>query len=660
MYADLLSPFWPDAHRLILVEDRDGLLDDESARAELLARGYRLVDDDGDPARLRLAVGNVSGDGRNDYDSDSDNDSDKGGGGGPLVIISRRPANQLPYDYWAAGHRLSLSLAERFPRLNATVLRELSGREQRWRLAQAAPPPAALGRGQTADYLLRAVYGYDPGASVAPAALLAWLARRHDELPGPLPPSLRGRLLERLGGAPALAGWPLAELLDDSAAFGRFVAEQWRGAVGRLIERPLAEPRAAYPLDFAADAALQDVLPGLVRRGALPRLAVAAAESLPGWALPAVMTAADERLAAANDRLARLDEQFAPLAAPAGARWAGWAALAHTWAELTGLALDLKDEPLSAALAARRPALDAAFAAWLRRAYPALAGQKLPQPHHVHHAPHWLAQERRAHGRPVCLLVLDGLSLADWLRVGRVWQARHPGWRLAECGPLLAQIPTITAVSRQALISGRPPRDFAATLGDNRHEAAQWAAFWAAEGLAGRAVAYARLTPGEPLPPAAQALCLVTTGLDSRLHGATLGAAEAWASLGVWLGGAGRAVEAAIEALLAAGYAVYVGSDHGHTEAWGIGRPREGETAESRGQRSRLYRAAETAAAQRAKYPATTIWPPDGVLPDGLWALLPTDQPARGAFAPLYQAVVAHGGLTLDEVVVPLALIREE
>ena len=103
-----------------------------------------------------------------------------------------------------------------------------------------------------------------------------------------------------------------------------------------------------------------------------------------------------------------------------------------------------------------------------------------------------------------------------------------------------------------------------------------------------------------------------------------------------------------------------MGSDHGHSEAWGLGQPREGETAESRGRRSRLYRTRETAAAQQAKYPATVIWEPDGVLPDGLWALLPADRPARGAFAPEYQIVVAHGGLTLDEVVVPFARINRD
>ena len=38
MLDALLRPFQPDAHRHILVEDPDGLLDDETARAALLGR----------------------------------------------------------------------------------------------------------------------------------------------------------------------------------------------------------------------------------------------------------------------------------------------------------------------------------------------------------------------------------------------------------------------------------------------------------------------------------------------------------------------------------------------------------------------------------------------------------------------------------------------
>lgn len=646
MYATLLLPFQPAAHRHILVEDPDGLLDDETARAELLGRGYRLLGDS-DPVRLRHAAGPPPD-------------------APPTIILTPGPVNELPYDWWAVAHHLTLRLTDLYPSLNATVLRELTGTEQRRRLAAAALPAARLGREATADALLRAVFDADPATLTGPAALVGWLARYHHDLPGPLPPALRARLLGWLAAAPAFAGWPLDELLDDRQAFGRFAAAEWDGYLAAATGQPLGEGQPAYHLDFAADATLQDTLPLLLRRGVLSRSVVREPASLPQWARAAVRAPdEDDRRRRAADLLARLDEQAAALVAqPGNGRWAEWAAVARTWADLTGLALDLRDAALEEPTQQWSRRLDPAFAAWLEKSYAVLAAQKLPQPHHVHHAPHLLAYERRQRGADgrVALLVLDGLSLADWGRVRDAWAARRPGWTFADRGPLLAQIPTVTAVSRQALVSGLRPAEFAKSLGNNASEAKLWAAFWGREGLSGASVAYGHLRPGEAFTPdrRVMAQCLIETSLDDRLHGATQGAAEAWASLGVWLEGRGRAVEEAIDALLAAGYAVYVASDHGHTEAWGMGQPREGETAESRGKRSRLYRARETAEMQHSKYPQTRLWHSDGLLPEHLVALLPDDGGSRVAFAPEYNRVVTHGGLTLDEVVVPFARVTAQ
>lgn len=649
MHDDLLRPFQPAAHRHILVEDRDGLLDDETARATLLERGYRLLSEI-DPVRLRHEAGPPPD-------------------APPTVILSRRPTNELPYDWWAAAHRLPLRLTDLYPTLNPAVLRELTSPEQRRRLSHAARPPERLGRAATADFLLRVVFEADPAALTAPAALVGWLARYHHDLPGPLPPALRARWLERLSAAPPFAGWPLAELLDDRAAFGRFVADEWAGYVSALTQQRVGEGRPAYHLDFAADPALQDTLPPLLRRGVLPRLEVREPAALPEWARAAVRAPdEDDRRRRAADLLERLQEQARDLVSqsPTG-RWPEWAAVARTWAGLTGLALDLRDTTLEEQMKEWQRRLDPAFAAWLERSYAALAGQKLPQPHHVHHVPHQLAYDRRqmGPGGRVALLVLDGLSLADWGRIREAWAARRPGWTMTERGPLLAQIPTITAVSRQALVSGLRPAEFAKSLGNNAGEPKLWAGFWGREVLTGASVAYDRLRSVEPFAPGesyspdrrVKAQCLIDTSLDDRLHGATQGAAEAWASLGVWLDGRGRDVEEAIEALLTAGYAVTLTSDHGHVEAWGMGQPREGEAAESRGKRARLYRARETAGMQQDKFPRTRLWSGDGLLPDNLVALLPDDAGGRVAFAPEYSRVVTHGGLTLDEVVVPFVLI---
>ena len=65
------------------------------------------------------------------------------------------------------------------------------------------------------------------------------------------------------------------------------------------------------------------------------------------------------------------------------------------------------------------------------------------------------------------------MALRDWLVVRPAWQARHAGWSFRE-QLVLAQLPTITSVSRQALVRGAPPAEFAGSLDHNREEPAGW------------------------------------------------------------------------------------------------------------------------------------------------------------------------------------------
>jgi hypothetical protein len=277
-------------------------------------------------------------------------------------------------------------------------------------------------------------------------------------------------------------------------------------------------------------------------------------------------------------------------------------------------------------------------------------------PHHVVHVPHFLAYQRRqAQADRVALLVLDGLALADWFLLGPSWTTRRPGWRL-KTQVLLAQVPTITAISRQALISGRRPAEFATSLDTNRGEAGQWTGFWVREGLPPEACGYARLGPagaGE-IERGVRALCLVDDSVDRMLHGACLGTADLHGSLRLWLQQKCSGLEDLIQDLLARNYTVYVASDHGHCEATGMGQPQEGLTVQSRAKRARVYTDPLAAAAVQRQFTQTIPWGPDGVLPDYVRVLMPS---GRLAFAPAGEVVVTHGGLTLDEVAVPLVTV---
>jgi len=53
----------------------------------------------------------------------------------------------------------------------------------------------------------------------------------------------------------------------------------------------------------------------------------------------------------------------------------------------------------------------------------------------------------------------------------------------------------------------------------------------------------------------------------------------------------------------------------------------------------------------------TILWDNDGLLPEQMSALMPAN---REAFAPAGEVVVTHGGISIDEVIVPFIQITKE
>jgi hypothetical protein len=643
MRDTILRHFPPRTHPLTLVADPDGVLADESVATELAGRGFRSVGD-ADPVLLRIHVEQAR----------------PWTGDRPLIVVTEGQLKYLPYDLWQQGHHVSLSLDGFFPNLVYPIVKALNP-AQRARLSEAQPPPSPLTRSGSLTFLLRHVFGAELDELRQPAALIAWLNDAHGRAEQ-WPPMVAQYLLEALRSAPGYAGWPLEELLGSGEAFASFVREQWRGYVQEKTGRLLAEKPIRYVLDFEMDDGLQDDLARLVRSGALEPVGVAEPERLPAWARAGVLGAGEDgRRRRIAGLVTDLDERV--VAITGSARWGDWQTIARAWAELSALTFEpgVGEERLDGeTIDELRSRLDAGFGSWLGGHYAPLGGHALPTPHHVHHIPHYLAYQRRQHGADrVALLVLDGMSVADWLVIGSTWRARRPGWRLHEQS-VLAQVPTITAISRQALVSGLRPMDFAATIGTTAAEPALWRAFWTREEVPANLVEYARLALDRDEEPAlplgtARALCLIDYSIDEIIHGASLGAADVAASLRMWLEQVSPRLEAVIDLLLAHGFTVYVASDHGHVEARGIGQPSEGLAVETRGGRARIYRDEHLAVSVQSAYYGTVPWSHDGVLPDDVWAVMPG---GRTAFAPLNDTVVTHGGTTIDEVVVPFVTIR--
>jgi hypothetical protein len=643
MIAQILHHFPPHTHPLTLVSDPDGLLADEELLTALAERGFSLVDES-DPIALRRRI-----EAARPFSADR-----------ALIVVTAGPLNALPYDLWAQGHPVTLALHTFFPGLAYPVVRALSP-AQRWRLSQSPPPPRRLGQRRSIAYVLCHVFRVDFQSLARPADLIAWLNDYHQRADA-MPPLLADYLLADLRPRPAYAGWPLDQLLRDRDAFVTFLRQQWLTYVQGQTGQPVSETRLSYILSFGDDARLQNTLPRLVRSGALSPVSVPQPERLPPWARLAVLAPhQDLRPRRAAELLVALSKHLeSPLA---DARWDKWQVIARCWAELQALRYDPDAPQEEAACAELETRLDQAFLEWLRHRYAPLGTRYLPLPQHLYHVPHYTAYQRRQNQADrIALLILDGMALSDWTLIGPVWRARHPDWHFQE-HLLLAQIPTITVISRQALISGQRPADFAATLHHLRAEPEHWVAFWRAqEGLATVACPYTHLAleRDKPPPPAinsvrTRALCLIDPSIDGMMHGASQGTADLQASLRLWLDRGSKRLEEVIATLLKGGFTLYLTSDHGHTQARGMGQPSEGLTVKTRSKRARVYADRHAAEKVAERFPETLSWSQDGLLPDDVWTLMPQ---GRRAFAILNETVVTHGGLTLDEVVVPLVTIK--
>src|SRR5699024_10996079 len=95
-------------------------------------------------------------------------------------------------------------------------------------------------------------------------------------------------------------------------------------------------------------------------------------------------------------------------------------------------------------------------------------------------------------------------------------------------------------------------------------------------------------------------------------------------------------------------FTIYLTSDHGNTNASGIGRVSEGVLVDQKGERVRVY-SDETIYEDSVAHLPGTKWSNIG-LPEQYYVLL---APYGQAFTPKGWRTVTHGGISIEEVIVP-------
>jgi hypothetical protein len=661
----ILQTFTPQVARLTIIADPDGLLLEEVISQEIRQRGFDLVIYE-DALRFRFL-----------YESRYRSAWDAGEALELALVVpgDDQVVDALPFDWLAGARRLRFGLQSLFPNLHFRVVQALDrSLFDALHQAQAAHHPSRLseqatGLQATCDFILRYVFEIAPEVINQPTDLLRMLLRRHYSRLL-LSSSLETHLVQALSTKTVFQGWPLAQIIPDRQAFLAFLQERWPLYLHTLAQAGsdfIKEPAGDYPLTYAGPPALpfghDDVrvyIDNLFVEGLLRPVEGIRSQAVErSWARIGIHIDRAAENIQRLERLAQVLEKEMPGIQHSHVDWSAFALrlaeFNHLWHHLSAD----EQKKNSARTLALQQKIDVNFQAWLKERYGNLA--TLSGTVMVHHIVRAVRAQLDQAGARAALIVVDGLALDQWVTLRSVLSEQRPLLEI-EQKAAFAWLPSLTAVSRQAIFAGRAPIYFAGSIETTDKEEALWSQYWSDAGIPPTQCGYLRslgkvasltavtdLLSGHNL----RVLGLVVDKVDKIMHGMELGAAGMHNQIRQWAdqGFMARLLDLLVEK----GFSVFLTADHGNIEAAGCGKPGEGAAADVRGQRVRIYPNPDLRSATHIKYPESIAWPPVGLPPD----TYPLFAPYRKAFIAPDDKTVAHGGSAIEEVIVPFIQISK-
>ena len=571
------------------------------------------------------------------------------------MLRSEQDLSSLPYDLLHAGRKLEFSLHKLFPNLNYPVLETLdSSLLDALYSAYQRQHDSFLGEKPTKDFVLRSCFHFEPSLISTPVDLVKTLLSLHYH-ETPIPDSLNDHLLATFRSNEHFAAWPLESILPSRDSFLRFLQEQWPLYIDSLRD---GSTTGLVPFDH------QDVrvhIDTFFLEGLLNPVAGEDVDEFPSWVQIGVQ---HDPQADALKRLRRLMERNQEKLPKEDASHRDWQKFARTWAKSVVLRWEL-DTSLKAADRDYWKQLHAdiedRFAAWMENRFASLHNlPPIPQPVMVHHVAHYLASVRAKHNiKKLALVIMDGLALDQWLVWRHCLEEKRNHWRLDESS-VFTWVPSLTSIARQSIFAAEPPLYFPDSLGSTYREPKHWTRFWEDQGVNSDAVEYAKMVKSgesEVLDPClgnphVAVVGIVVNKVDEIMHGEKQGTAGMHDAIRLWSDDA----ISLVDRLFDEGFEVFVTADHGNIAADGMGTPREGVLVETAGKRARIYDNPNFRAEAKSLFPESIEWPNIGLPPDR-HVLLPK---GLRAFTSENKHVVSHGGIGLEEIIVPFVRIAKD
>ena len=657
----ILGGFPSDLARLWVAADPDGVLLDEQILSVLRERGFEVL-----PFEDSVAF-------RAEYEEryrEAWDRNEQGAARSLVLHLRSAETSELPWDYLRQARIVPLSLANLFTKLSYGVVRQI-GAEHLDALyeAQSRYASQSLGEAATKEFVLTHIFRIGPHLMSRPEDLWRELLRLHYRDAG-LPSVLAAHVAQILGERDAFKGLPIAELFAAKSAMLRIVQDAWYryldriGVIGlRASEAPPANGltkslvKIEVPFDHPDVRAIID---SMFLDGTLHPLSVQGMPAgIPAWAKVGIVRDPAALRNLVFDGIKNLIDTLPSL----DSSHRDWSQFARRFSEMLSRfhGLDIaRADSLRDRVAELQRLADERLLVWVAKYYADLPSLPVAKgPVMVHHIPRFLSMRRSAGEDKIALLVFDGLAIDQWIQI-RERVAKYSPKVGYEEGACFAWLPTLTSVSRQALFSGLKPREFADTIDTTVQEPSQWLRFWQDQGLRANEVIYRKgikrvdqlAELGIALSnPAIKVAGLVVDTVDEIVHGAILGKRgianqiDSWCESGF--------VDRLLAQFLDKGYHVYLTADHGNVEAVGVGRPNQGVIAETRGERVRVYRSEALLSESAVACPGAIKLELSG-LPANF---MPLFVGARGAFATQGEQLVVHGGISVEELIVPFVRI---
>ena len=385
-----------------------------------------------------------------------------------LIVIQDSQFNQIPYDIYRDANRVTLSLNSIFPKFDGSIVQQYPIEMYQKIYEAHARCPDMLSYNDTIDFILREVCSIETTLLVDEIAVAKAALKYFEEFSEPLPKMFLNYLSQMIPDVSS----DIFGCFASKDVLVRRLNEQWKAYVKGFLKDQLAEDGRDDFKNYFNDSYIRANLGKYISP-----IEVFSDTEYEKWMLPGLIVkdVNKEYIKTENNYLFRETYEAFDITE--------WTEFASGLGRLQSqsLKIDSLDDEFKSKVAIA----NSAFEKWMYSKYQDLSTLPiLPKPKILHQIPWYL--ERKLKDK-VALIVMDGMSYTQWYQIQET--LTKDSWQFDESG-VFSWVPTITPVARQAIFSGKVPREYAHSINTTHKEGKLWKEFWMQQGLNEHTIAY--------------------------------------------------------------------------------------------------------------------------------------------------------------------------